>query len=110
MSDNNNSTNNKKTHIDVDRIARLARLDLTDEQREYYLGDLTTMADYTYPLVKSEDMPKMSNKGAPEQSFREDIPVISCEEDCARILANAPSRYEGYITVPKIIAKGGEEQ
>lgn len=97
-----------ETDIDIDRLARLARIDLSDEDRDELAAELKQLADYIYPRVKSEDIAMPVCYVHSDYSPREDIAIPSDSESCALILANAPSREDGYITVPKVIKEETE--
>lgn len=94
--------------IDIDRLARLARIDLTDEDRDELAAELKQLADYIYPRVKNEDIPLPVSYVHSQHTPREDIAELTDAQSCALILANAPSLEDGYITVPKVIKEEQE--
>jgi aspartyl-tRNA(Asn)/glutamyl-tRNA(Gln) amidotransferase subunit C len=82
--------------IDVEHVARLARLALTDEERERFLEHAATVAE-----VAAEHVPPTYRPVASSNVFREDevLPGLSPEE----ALANAPQVEEGRFRVPPIL-------
>ena len=88
---------------DVERIAELAMLKLTDEEKEKYATQLNHILDYMATLNKldTSDVEPFSHATELTNVFRPDElqPSISTED----ALKNAPSRTEQYFKVPKVI-------
>jgi aspartyl-tRNA(Asn)/glutamyl-tRNA(Gln) amidotransferase subunit C len=89
--------------IDVDHVARLARLALTDEERERFrqqLGLILKSAERVRE-VATEDVEPTAHPVPQTNVFREDEvePCLSAEE----ALAGAPEAEGGRFKVPRII-------
>jgi len=106
----------RKTHdgnfeIDVDRItkeeiqniARLARLSISEEESELYKKDLNTILHYVNELkeLDTEGVKPMSHVLEIKNVWRDDnTDKVSEGED---MLSNAPVREKDYFKVPKIL-------
>ena len=92
---------NKK---DVEHIARLARLRLSEEEKELYTKQLGQIFTYIEKLNQpdTKNVQPLSHVVEMKNVFREDIikPSFSQEE----VLANAPAKQHGHFKVKKIIA------
>lgn len=91
------------TDKDVDHVARLARLALTDEERQKYRGQLERILGYMKTLEKHD-----VNGVAPtfhvaplSNVWREDVVVEFPDREA--ILDNAPEREDVYFKVKKVI-------
>ncbi len=106
----------------VDRIAVLARLQLTDDERRLLAGQLAAILDYVDQLAaadpggegdaEGDGLPAGDRDAAPDPdgpgpdrlTLRPDVPGPSLPRDVA--LANAPDAVDGYLRVPQVL--GGE--
>jgi aspartyl-tRNA(Asn)/glutamyl-tRNA(Gln) amidotransferase subunit C len=88
---------------DVNHVARLARLALTDEERKNTLGQLGRILDHIQALSKYDTagVPPTTHVIPLSNVWREDEPHPFL--DTASILANAPDREDVYFKVKKII-------
>jgi aspartyl-tRNA(Asn)/glutamyl-tRNA(Gln) amidotransferase subunit C len=93
------------THDDVDRIAELARLALTDRERDLFarqLADILTYADQI-SRVPTDGVAPTSHVQFEQSVLRDDVvrPSLPREE----ALANAPdaAKAAGLFRVPKVI-------
>jgi aspartyl-tRNA(Asn)/glutamyl-tRNA(Gln) amidotransferase subunit C len=93
----------KITVADVEHIARLARLDLTAEEKILYAGQMDAILGYVEKLkeLNTDDILPTSHAVPVENAFREDRMRPSIGVDKA--LANAPDRVETFYRVPKVI-------
>ncbi|MBM4265139.1 MAG: Asp-tRNA(Asn)/Glu-tRNA(Gln) amidotransferase subunit GatC [Deltaproteobacteria bacterium] len=88
---------------DVDHIARLARLGLTDEERTALRGELESILGYV------EQLAKLDTGGVePTASMRDDSTPTrpdrtSNDDDAEKLVERAPDRQGTYLRVPKII-------
>lgn len=91
------------TEKDVNHVARLARLALTDEERKKYLGQLGRILDHIQTLSKydTQNVPPTHHVAALANVWRED--VARPFADTESILANAPEREEVFFKVRKVI-------
>lgn len=88
---------------DVKKIAKLARLRLTEAEVALYGGQLTKILDSMVELAKADTdgvAPTTSVLGA-VNVMRDDVP--SPFEDTEALLANAPERDGPYFKVKKVI-------
>jgi len=89
--------------IDVDHVARLARLALTDEERERYREQLGLILEHAARVqeVAAEDVPPTSHPVPRSNVFRPDEhrPGLTHEE----AMANAPEAEDGRFKVPRIV-------
>lgn len=91
------------TDKDVDHVARLARLALTDEERPKYRGQLERILGYMKNLEKYDvkDVPLTSHVVPLSNVWREDVVVEFADREA--ILENAPDREDSYFKVKKVI-------
>jgi aspartyl-tRNA(Asn)/glutamyl-tRNA(Gln) amidotransferase subunit C len=87
---------------EVDHIAALARLELTDEQKTQYRIQLSAILDYMAKLsaLDLEDVPPTSGAGLTQMSLRADetrpsLPV-------GTLLANAPDAEDDQFKIPPV--------
>ena len=88
----------------VRRIARLARIRISDEELEPLARELSAILQWVEQLneVDTENVPPMT-------SVEEDMPMkkrkdIVTDGDCVEdILANAPAREGNFFVVPKVV-------
>jgi len=91
------------TEADVDKIARLARLKPTAEEKRKLLEDLNKILEYMRVIdeIDVSGVDEMSHAAHLPTPFREDIVEQGLTADDA--LRNAPQAKDGYIVVPKVI-------
>lgn len=90
---------------EVLRIARLAKLKLTDEEAELYREQLGRILEYFKKLeeLDTADVEPMEHVLDVQNVLRADEPRPSLPQDEA--LANAPQRRDGFFEVPQVIEK-----
>lgn len=88
---------------EVEHVAKLARLDLTAEEKNKFVDQIGKLLDYFNQLkeINTESIEPMAHPVQAVNVVREDIIVESCGRD--EILKNAPQEEDGYFKVPKII-------
>ena len=90
---------------EVEKVAELARLDLTDSEKSLFEEQLSHILSYVDQLqsVSTEGVPLTSSVAELQSEWREDVvvPGLTVEE----ALANAPESNEGLFVVPKILGK-----
>lgn len=99
------------TEKDVSHVADLANLELTDQECQRMVRDLSSILDYIDRLneLDTANVPPMaqvlgaSDDGTPASAWREDSPRPSLPHDAA--LKNAPSANTDFFKVPKVIEK-----
>jgi aspartyl-tRNA(Asn)/glutamyl-tRNA(Gln) amidotransferase subunit C len=77
---------------EIDKIARLAHLNLEHEEKEHLRGQINQILDYVKKLDEpnTEDVQPLSHTLELVNVFRDDIPQESLKQETA--LANAPAR------------------
>jgi aspartyl-tRNA(Asn)/glutamyl-tRNA(Gln) amidotransferase subunit C len=95
----------KITRNDVEYVARLARLELTEAEKEQYAGQLEHILDYIDQLnrLDTTDVPPTSHVLPLANVWREDVQRPSSPEEIERLLANAPERDDNFFKVKIVI-------
>lgn len=85
----------------IEYVAILAKLELSDEEKEQAKKDMANMLDYIDTLneLDTSGVEPMSHVFPVNNVFRED--VVTNGDDREEILANAPEAKEGAFVVPK---------
>ena len=93
----------KITVADVEHVARLARLELSNEEKSLFAGQMDAILAYVEKLkeLDTEGILPTSHAVPMENAFREDLTQPSMGTDKA--LSNAPEKADGFYRVPKII-------
>jgi aspartyl-tRNA(Asn)/glutamyl-tRNA(Gln) amidotransferase subunit C len=88
---------------EIEHIAILARLSLTEEEKELFGAQLSSILDYMEKLneLDTEHIEPTSHVLSISNVMREDAPRDSIPREDA--LANAPDRTDKFYRVPKII-------
>ncbi len=95
----------KISHTEVEHVAKLARLDLSDLEKTLFGEQLSQILTFVEQLqdVPTEGVPLTASVAEKESLLREDVPREGLSQEQA--LANGPETSEGFFVVPKIIAK-----
>ena len=98
----------KITMRDVEHVARLSRLALTDQEKDRMRRELDGILSYIDKLraLDTANVPPTSHAVPMTNVMREDEPRPSLSQD--EMLANAPERSGEFFRVPKIIEEGAE--
>ena len=93
---------------DVEHVAHLARLGLTDDELTLLQGQLNHILEQYAKLAElnTESIPPTAQTIELENILREDVVTPSLPVD--EVLGNAPDAAGGYIVVPAILGGGGE--
>ena len=87
---------------EVEYIAKLARLQLTDEQKERFRGQLEAILDHVAKLQvpDTEDVPPTASVSVAQMPLREDEPRpgLSTED----LLENAPKQDDDQFQIPPV--------
>ncbi|TDO99872.1 Asp-tRNA(Asn)/Glu-tRNA(Gln) amidotransferase subunit GatC [Marinomonas balearica] len=88
---------------DVQKIAHLARLSLSDQDAEEYKHSLSSVLDLVEQMqsVDTEGVEPLSNPLEATQRLRED--VVTEQDRREAFLSNAPLTESGLFLVPKVI-------
>lgn len=89
--------------IDVSYVARLARLHLTDEERQLFQQQLEQIVEYVNKIsaLDTADIEPTSHANVVQNVFRAD--VVRPGLDRTDVLRNAPVSANGQFIVPKIV-------
>ena len=93
------------TKQDVEHVAKLARLEITETEKETFAQQLSDILTYVEKLntLKTEGVEPTATVLGQTNVFREDKARPSLPVEKA--LANAPERTDGFFVVPKIIGE-----
>lgn len=93
----------KITVAEVEHVARLARLELSADEKHLFVGQMDAILGYvdTLKALNTDNVQPTSHAVPVENAFRQDQaqPSIGVEN----ALANAPDRAESFYRVPKVI-------
>lgn len=89
--------------IDIEHVARLARLSLSEEEKTQLSQQLPLILEHAAKVgeVAAEDVPQTAYAIPRSNVYREDEPEPSLPQ--AEALANAPDREDGRFKVPRIV-------
>lgn len=87
----------------IEYVGILAKLDLSDEEKEAAKKDMGSMLDYIDKLneLDTTGVEPMSHVFPVNNVFRED--VVTNDDDRENILKNAPESREGSFVVPRTV-------
>lgn len=85
----------------IEYVGILAKLELSDDEKEQAKKDMGRMLDYIDKLneLDTESIDPMSHVFPVDNVFRED--VVTNGDDREQMLANAPQKKDGTYMVPK---------
>lgn len=88
---------------DVKHIAKLSKLNLTEEELEKYTNDLSSIVDFANELsnINVEGVKPTAHILDIKNVFRKD--EVQSSYDREAILKNAPSKAAGCVSVPKVV-------
>jgi aspartyl-tRNA(Asn)/glutamyl-tRNA(Gln) amidotransferase subunit C len=92
--------------VDIDHVARLARLDLTDEEKATLKTQLGAILDHAAKVgeVAAEDVPPAAYAIERSNVLRADEPGPSLSRSA--VLQNAPAEQDDRFKVPRIAETG----
>jgi len=87
----------------VKRVARLARIAVSDAEAEKLTGDLNTILGFVEQLNEADvsGVEPMTAVVAMKMKMRDD--VVTDGEKAAKVLANAPGGNGEFFVVPKVV-------
>lgn len=97
--------NSKQSNsIDIDRVADLAHLPVTEQEKKIYRPQLTAILSYIAKLneVHTENVEPTSQVTGLVNVFREDVIDTSRILSQKEALANAPATHKGYVKVKAV--------
>jgi len=88
----------------VEHIAKLARLELTKEEKKMFVDQLSSVLEYFEKLneVNTEGVPETSQVTGLVNATRADVPARASKELIKDILNNAPDKEEGLFKVKSV--------
>ena len=91
------------TQFDIDYIARLARIRLSDSEKKVYAAQLTDILEYVEKLkeLNTENIPSSTHPTPATNVMRSDVVKASLSTESA--LENAPEQIDRLFRTPKII-------
>ena len=91
--------------IDIAKVARLARLELTADELELYGAQLEVILDHAARVqaLDTDGVAPTSHPLPSTNSFRDDEVAPSLDHD--EVMAQAPDPVDGYFAVPRILAE-----
>lgn len=89
--------------IDIEHVARLARLELTDEEKERLKAQLGVILEHAAKVgeVATADVPPTASAIPRANVLRPDVPRPSLASEAA--LSNAPAAEDERFLVPRIV-------
>lgn len=89
------------------RIARLARLDISDAEAEEYRASLSAVVGYMSRLrdVDLSRVEPLAHIGETHTRLDDDAPGAPLSNDA--LMKLAPDSWEGFVKVPKVLDEGG---
>jgi aspartyl-tRNA(Asn)/glutamyl-tRNA(Gln) amidotransferase subunit C len=93
------------TRADVERIATLARLELTPDEVTLFAGQLTAILAYADQVeaVDTSGIAAAPATTAGDAAARDDVPVPSLDRDLVLTQAPAADRTAGLFKVPRVL-------
>ncbi len=93
----------KITGKDVEHVAMLARLAITDEEKKLFTEQLNVILEYVDQLnaLDTDSIIPTSHVIPMQNVMRDDVVVPSLPQN--EILRNAPQKEDQYFKVPKIV-------
>lgn len=93
------------TRADVERIAALARLELTPDEVTLFAGQLTAILAYADQVqqVDTSGIDVASAASSGDMAARDDTPVPSLDRDLVLAQAPAADRAAGLFKVPRVL-------
>ena len=89
--------------INIDQVANLARLNLTDEEKKLYGEQLSNILDHAEELQKlNTDKIKPTSHAIPMKNVLREDKAIPCKYS-KDILKNAPEEEDNMFKVPRIL-------
>ena len=91
------------TSADVERIATLARLELTPDETVRFAQQLTAILAYADQVQQVDTSSVAAHPAAADSRMRDDVPVPSLDRDVVLSQAPAADRAAGLFKVPRVI-------
>jgi len=91
------------TRETVEQAARLARLNVADEDKDRLAGELSAILGFVEQLnaIDTDDVEPLTSVVGATARMRKD--VVNAGDYPERVLANAPDRVTDFYAVPKVV-------
>ncbi|MEW6770466.1 MAG: Asp-tRNA(Asn)/Glu-tRNA(Gln) amidotransferase subunit GatC [Bacillota bacterium] len=91
------------TREDVEHVALLARLELSEEEKQVYTEQLGKILEYASVLneLDTEDVPPLAHVLPLQNVFRAD--EVKARLDPETVLKHAPDREDKHFRVPRLV-------
>jgi aspartyl-tRNA(Asn)/glutamyl-tRNA(Gln) amidotransferase subunit C len=91
------------TKEQVAKIARLARIEVTEADKEYFAKEISGILQWVEQLneVKTDGVPQLASVSAVKLPWREDKVIDGNQQEA--VLKNAPASDYGCFVVPKVM-------
>ncbi len=91
----------------VEKVAKLARLDLSEQELTEFTGQLSSILEYIEKLneLDTDSVEPLAHCLPVHNVFRDDVVIPSLDVDSA--LKNAPASFDNHFKVPKVLDGGG---
>jgi aspartyl-tRNA(Asn)/glutamyl-tRNA(Gln) amidotransferase subunit C len=88
---------------DVENVAKLARLELNDTDKQKFADQLNNILEYIQKLnlINTNNAEPFISKGAEKNVMREDIEIRTISRE--KIMMNAPQKEGDFFKVKKVI-------
>ena len=96
-----------KNDIDIERLSALARLSLTEAEKESFSCDLADAANYVTSLLCELEV-SYEREALTLEELREDSSDLFDQRE--NMLSLSPDRKDDYLRVPRTVGKEKEEQ
>lgn len=89
---------------EIEGVARLARLDLTDHEKEMYATQLSVIFEYMEVLneVDTSGVPETCQVTGRQDVVRDDVVVTTDEETRKKLIAQFPKKVGNLLKVPGV--------
>ena len=91
------------TKEEIQKLADLARISLSDSEKELLRKDIDGILDYVGQIKKAEVEAKEAWEPAERNVMREDVVTTVSGEYKKSLIEAAPSHENGYVKVKKIL-------
>lgn len=91
------------TRADVERIAALARLEISDAEADRFAAQLTAILAYADQVQQVDTSGVAATAAAATTAWRDDVPVPSLDRDLILSQAPAADRAAGLFKVPRVL-------
>ena len=94
----------KLTSKEIEKVAKLARIELRDNNKEQLVNELSSILDFVDDLqsLNLEDLEPISQITGLKDVWREDV-VVDCDISRDELFRNTPSTKDGYVKVQKVL-------